>query len=189
MLLAFLGSMILPFWVLYATEVAGLKLYHWGVILLWSGVAKAVLSIFIGEIVDRYGSRKVFLLGFLIAIPSMFAFTFAKTFYSILILYTLVTLSSVFVWISSQVYLADSIPRERRGRVMAVLGSGMSVGVTGVGYASGFLIFLPNALGSIVGGMIYSLNPMYPWLLQGIVLIFGLIMTYMLIQDPEKVYE
>jgi MFS family permease len=189
MLLAFLGSMILPFWIFYATEVAGIGNFYWGVILLWSGVAKAVLSFFIGEIVDRYGSRKVFLAGFTLAIPGMFAFTLAKTYYSILILYTIVTLSSVLVWIGSQVYLADSIPRKKRGRVMAMVGSGMSVGVTGVGYASGFLIFLPNALGSIVGGLIYSLNPVYPWLLQGIVLTFGLIMTYMLIQDPERVYE
>lgn len=189
MLLAFLGSMILPFWIFYATEVAGIGNFYWGVILLWSGVAKAVLSFFIGEIVDRYGSRRVFLAGFALAIPSMFAFTLAKTYYSILILYTIITLSSVLVWIGSQVYLADSIPREKRGRVMAMVGSGMSVGVTGVGYASGFLIFLPNALGSLVGGLVYSLNPAYPWLLQGIVLSFGLIMTYMLIQDPEKVYE
>ncbi len=189
MLLAFLGSMILPFWILYATEVAGIGEYYWGVILLWSGAAKAVLSFFIGEIVDRYGSRKVFLAGFIIAIPSMFLFTLATTFYNILILYTIVTLSSVFVWIGSQVYLADSIPREKRGRVMAMVGSGMSIGVTGVGYASGFLIFLPNAIGSLVGGLIYSLDPMYPWLLQGIVLIFGLIMTYMLVYDPERVYE
>ncbi len=188
MLLAFLGSMILPFWVLYFTEVAGLGEYYWGAILLWSGVAKAVLSFFIGEIVDRFGSRKVFLAGFIIAIPSMFAFTLAKTYYSILILYVLVTVSSVIVWIASKVYLADSIPRPMRGRVMAVLGSGMSIGVTGVGYASGFLIFVPNALGSLVGGLIYSLNPMYPWLLQGIVLIFGFLMTYTLIHDPEKVY-
>jgi MFS family permease len=189
MLLAFLGSMILPFWILYATEVAGIGEYYWGVILLWSGVARAVLSFFIGEIVDRYGSRRVFLAGFIMAIPSMFLFTMAKTYYTILVLYTIVTLSSVLVWIGSQVYLADSIPREMRGRIMAMVGSGMSIGVTGVGYASGFLIFLPNALGSIVGGLIYSVNPSYPWLMQGIVLIFGLIMTYMLIQDPDQVYE
>jgi MFS family permease len=189
MLLAFLGSMILPFWILYATEVAGMANYYWGVILLWSGVARALLSIFIGEIVDRYGSRRVFLAGFIIAIPSMLLFTLAKTFYSILIMYTIVNLSSVLVWIGSQVYLANSIPREKRGRGMAMVGSGMSIGVTGVGYASGFLIFAPNAIGSLVGGVIYSLDPVYPWLLQGIILIVGLIMTYMLVYDPEQVYE
>ena len=189
MLLSFLGATILPFWILYATEVAGLSEYRWGIILLWSGLAKAVLSLFIGEIVDRYGSRKVFLAGFTISIPCMFAFTMATTFYSILILYSLVTLSSVFVWIASQVYLADSIPREKRGRIMAGVGSGMSIGITGVGRASGFLIFLPTAIGSIVGGVIYSVDPMYPWLLQGIVLTVGLLMTYLLIHNPEKVYE
>ncbi len=188
-LLSFLGATILPFWILYATEVAGLSEYRWGIILLWSGFAKAVLSFFIGEIVDRYGSRKVFLAGFIIAIPSMFAFTLTTTFYSILIIYSLVTIGSVFIWIASQVYLADSIPREKRGRIMAGVGSGMSIGITGVGKASGFLIFLPTAIGSIVGGLIYSIDPIYPWLLQGIVLIVGLLMTYLLIHNPEKAYE
>ncbi len=188
-LLSFLGATILPFWILYATEVAGLSEYRWGIILLWSGFAKAVLSFFIGEIVDRYGSRKVFLAGFIIAIPSMFAFTMTPSFYSILIIYSLVTIGSVFVWIASQVYLADSIPREKRGRIMAGVGNGMSIGITGVGKASGFLIFLPTAIGSIVGGLIYSIDPIYPWLLQGIVLTVGLMMTYLLIQNPEKVYE
>ena len=188
-LLSFLGATILPFWILYATEVAGLSEYRWGIILLWSGFAKAVLSFFIGEIVDRYGSRKVFLAGFIIAIPSMFAFTMTTSFYSILIIYSLVTIGSVFVCIASQVYLADSIPREKRGRIMAGVGNGMSIGITGVGKASGFLIFLPTAIGSIVGGFIYSIDPIYPWLLQGIVLTVGLMMTYLLIHNPEKVYE
>ena len=71
-------------------------------------------------------------------------------------------------------YIADSIPREKRGRIMAGVGSGMSIGITGVGRASGFLIFLPTAIGSIVGGLIYSVDPIYPWLLQGIVLTVGL---------------
>ena len=188
-LLSFLGATILPFWILYATDVAGLSEYRWGIILLWSGFAKAILSFFIGEIVDRYGSRKVFLAGFIIAIPSMFVFTMTTSFYSILIIYSLVTIGSVFVWIASQVYLADSIPREKRGRIMAGVGSGMSIGITGVGKASGFLIFLPTAIGSIVGGVIYSIDPIYPWLLQGIVLTVGLLMTYLLIHNPEKVYE
>jgi MFS family permease len=189
MLLSFLGSMILPFWILYATDALDLHPYQWGIILLWSGIAKAILSLFIGGIVDYYGSRKCLLFGLILAIPSMYGFTLAEGFWLALPMFTLITLSSVFIWISSQVYLADSIPRSIRGRIMAGLGSGMSLGVSGVGFASGFLIFLPKTLGSLVGGFIYYLNPQLPWLIQSLLLSVGLIYTYLKIHNPENPYE
>ncbi len=189
MLLAFLSNMILPFWIIYATLVIDLEPYQWGVILLWSGVAKAILSFFIGGIVDKIGSRKCFIVGFILAIPSMYIFTIVRGFWVVMFLYTVIVLSAVFMWIASQVYLADSIPREIRGRIMAGLGSGTSIGVTGVGFASGFLIFMPKTLGSILGGFIYNVNPAAPWILQSLLLSIGLAYTYLMIRNPEKPYD
>jgi DHA1 family multidrug resistance protein-like MFS transporter len=189
MLLSFLGSMILPFWILYATDALLLHPYEWSVILLWSGVARAVLSLFIGEIVDRNGARNCMLIGLAMGVVSMFGFTQAQGFWLVLPMYSLVTLSSVFIWISSQVYLADSIPREIRGRIMAGLGSGMSLGVSGVGFASGFLIFFPKTIGSLIGGLIYHIDPQLPWVIQSILLAIGFVYTYLRIHDPERPYE
>jgi MFS family permease len=189
MLLSFLGSMILPYWIFYAIDELGLQPYHWGVILLWSGVARAVLGIFIGEIVDHYGARNCMIFGLGLGILSMFGFTQAEGFWIALPTYSMITLSSVFIWISSQVYLADSIPREIRGRIMAGLGSGMSLGVSGVGFASGFLIFLPKTIGSLIGGYIYAFNHSLPWILQTILLSVGLVYTYLQIHNPENPYE
>jgi MFS family permease len=187
--LAFLNSMLLPFWVIYAVQVANLQPYEWGVILLWSGVAKALLSFFIGGIVDVLGFRKCFIVGFLLAIPGSFAFTMAKGFWMLLTLYTLIVFSAVFMWIASQVYLADSVPREIRGRVMAGLGSGTSIGVTGVGVASGFLIFLPKTIGSLAGGFIYDVNPAAPWVIQSLFLCVVLLYIYLMIRNPAEPYE
>ena len=188
MLLSFLGSMILPFWILYATDYLLLHPYEWSIILLWSGIARAVLSLFIGGIVDRYGSRNCLLFGLGMGIPSMYGFTLAQGFWLALPMFTFITLSAVFIWISSQVYLADSVPRNIRGRIMAGLGSGTSLGVSGVGYVSGFLIFLPKTLGSLAGGFIYHLNPQLPWILQSLLLTLGLVYTYLKIKDPEHRY-
>jgi MFS family permease len=189
MLLSFLSSMILPFWIIYAINELNLNPYEWGVILLWSGIAKAFLSLFIGEIVDRYGSRKCFLFGFGVAVPSMYIFTLAKGFWLALAMFTLITLSGVFIWIASQVYLADSIPRENRGRIMAGLGSGMTIGVSGVGFTTGFLLFLPKTLGSIAGGFIYNLSPQLPWVIQSVLLTIGFLYTYLMIKNPEEPYH
>lgn len=189
MLLSFLGSMILPFWILYATDYLMLHPYEWSIILLWSGIARAVLSLFIGGIVDRYGARNCLLFGLGMGVPSMYGFTLAQGFWLALPMFTLITLSAVFIWISSQVYLADSIPRNIRGRIMAGLGSGTSLGVSGVGFVSGFLIFLPKTLGSLVGGLIYHLNPQLPWILQSLLLTAGLVYAYLKIHEPEHRYE
>jgi len=189
MLLSFLSSMILPFWIIYATREIGMSEYMWGVVLLWSGVAKAGLSLFIGGIVDRFGARNCFITGLLVSIPSMYMFTFAEDYRTTLLLYTVIVLGAVLIWISSQVYLADSIPKAMRGRVMAGLGSGITLGVTGVGFPTGFLVFFPKILGNLVGGLIYALRPSAPWTLQSVLLAAALVYLWFMLEEPEKAEE
>ncbi len=187
MLMATLGSIVLPFWVVFANEVIGITEYEFGLIMLVGGIGKTIFSLIIGPLVDKIGSRKCFFITFAISIPGMYLFTMAQSFWSALIVYFLLVISSAFMWIASSAYLANSIPREMRGRVMAGLGSGMSVGVTGGGYSSGFLIFIPMSVGSIISGYIYDYNSALPWILQTVFLTVGLIMTLLWLKDPEQV--
>jgi len=186
MLIAFMGSLILSFWVVFANEVIGLTEYEFGVIMLVGGVSKTIVSFVIGPIVDRLGARKCFIVTFAIAIPGMYLFTLAQSFWTAMIVYGTLVVSSAFMWIASSAYLADSIPREMRGRVMAGLGSGMSIGVTGGGYSSGFLVFIPMTLGSLISGYIYSFDAAMPWILQSVLLTLALISTVVWLRDPEK---
>ena len=186
MLMATLGSIVLPFWVVFANEFIGISEYQFGVIMLVGGIGKTIFSLVIGPLVDRIGSKKCFLITFAISIPGMYLFTLAKSFWTAMIVYFLLVISSAFMWIASSAYLANSIPRAMRGRVMAGLGSGMSVGVTGGGYSSGFLIFIPMSIGSIISGYIYDYNAALPWILQTVFLTIGLIMTMIWLKDPEN---
>lgn len=186
MLMATLGSIVLPFWVVFANEVIGLTAYEFGLIMLVGGVAKTIFSLAIGPLVDKLGARKCFLATFVIAIPGMYLFTLTTSFWTAMIIYVALVISSAFMWIASSAYLADTIPRSMRGRVMAGLGSGTSVGVTGGGYSSGFLVFIPMTIGSLISGYIYSYNAALPWILQTVFLSVGLIMTLMWLKDPEK---
>jgi MFS family permease len=185
-LMASLGSIVLPFWVVFANEVIGLSEYEFGTIMLIGGIFKTIFSLLIGPLVDRLGARKCFIATYVIAIPSMYLFTLARNFWVAMLIYVILVVSSAFMWIASSAYLADSIPREKRGRVMAGLGSGMSVGVTGGGYSSGFLIFIPMTLGSLVSGYIYDYNSSLPWILQTVFLSVGLLMTFFWLKDPER---
>jgi MFS family permease len=189
MLLSLVGNLVLPFWVVYATEVVKLSAYEWGIVLLIGGITKTVMSLFIGGLVDRIGSRKCMLLGFVIAIPMMTLFTFVTGFWMVIPVYMALIVSSSLMWISSSVYLANTIPRASRGRIMSALGSGMSVGVSGGGYASGFLVFIPMAIGSKLGGFIYTYNPAYPWFIQSVFLIVGMALCFFYIKDPKQVEQ
>ena len=88
-------------------------------------------------------------------------------------------------WIASGVRIADSIPRNIRGRIMAGLGQGIPLGITGGGYAQGFMLFIPSALGSLISGYIYDYNPAYPWYLQSILLALCLLLVIKLVKEPD----
>ena len=185
-LLTFINAIVAPFWILYAKEVIGLSAYQWGSILLVAGLTKTAISVSIGNFVDRWGPRKCMLIGFGLAIPTVGAFIVSQSLVQTAIIYVILITSNAFIWISTNVLLADSIPRNTRGRVMATMGQGIGVGVGGGGYARGFLLFIPATLGSLIGGYVYEYNPSLPWMIQASVLLLSVVLTYALVREPEK---
>ena len=95
-------------------------------------------------------------------------------------------LALAFLWIASSVLLADTIPRNIRGRVMAAMGQGLGVGISGGGYSRGFLLFIPATIGSFLGGYIYDFDPAMPWLIQSAFLLLGIALTVVLVEEPEN---
>ena len=184
-LLIFISSIVQPFWIVYANEVIGLSTYDWVAILLVSGVVKTAVSMAVGGLVDRLGARKCMLVALVLAIPTVVAFTLARSFDQALVVYMSLVVSNAFLWIASNVLLADTIPRATRGRVMATLGQGIGVGISGGGYAQGFLLFIPATIGSFVGGYIYESSPSLPWLIQATVLALGMALVFAFVREPE----
>jgi MFS family permease len=185
-LLSFVGSLVTPFWIIYAKEIIGIDAYGWGVILLIGGVANTIMALIVGGMVDKMGPKKCMMISFILAVPGMALFPFVTTFLQAMLVWVLMMIASAFLWISSSVFLADSIPRVMRGRIMAGVGQGVSFGVSGGGYASGFLLFIPMTIGNLIGGYIYEYNPQYPWFIQVVTLTLALGMTYLIVKEPER---
>ncbi len=185
-LLSFVGSLVTPFWIIYAKQIIGIDAYGWGVILLIGGVANTIMALIVGGLVDKIGPRKCMMISFVLAVPGMALFTYATSFVSAMLIWVLMMFASAFLWIASSVFLADSIPRVMRGRIMAGIGQGVSFGVSGGGYASGFLLFIPMTIGNLIGGYIYAYNPQLPWLIQVVTLTIALVMTFFIVKEPEK---
>jgi len=86
--------------------------------------------------------------------------------------------------------MADYIPRDMRGRVMAAIGRGsVLVGATGGGTGGpgmGYLFPIPVMVASVLGGLLYTLNPTYPWICMLGITIIQLLSLVFFIRDPEK---
>jgi predicted MFS family arabinose efflux permease len=95
MLLTLVGSTILPFWVVYATEVIKLSAYDWDLVMLIGGVTKTIISIIIGTIVDKIGSRKCMLASYILAIPLMAVFTLSTSLYNVIPIYVVLVILAV----------------------------------------------------------------------------------------------
>ena len=185
-IIAVTGNLVLPFWVVYAQQVKGISPYEWGIILLMAGATRSVISFLIGDLVDKLGPKKCILIGFAISIPCSVLFVSASGFWQMAPIYLILVVGSAFAWIASSVLLADIIPKNLRGRVMSGVGQGIGLGVSGGGYASGFLLFIPLSIGSVLSGYIFTINPTYPWLILAAFMALAAVITILFIHEPAK---
>lgn len=180
-----------PFWVVYTTEVIGLSKINWGLILLLESILKTLLTIPFGIIADRYSRTKILLVAILFSLISIPTIIFAKNFVHVLLIRFGVGLAGSLLMPTSVALMADYIPREMRGRVMAAIGRGaFMVGAAGGGTGGpgmGYIFTLPVMASSIIGGILYTLNPIYPWIVVLVTIIIQLLTLIFFIRDPIKV--
>ena len=178
-----------PFWVVYVTEVIGLTSIDWGIILLFEAVLRTTLAIPCGMIADRYSRTTTLVAAVSLTLIFFPSLILAKTFIHVLVIRLGIGLAGALFIPSSTALLADSIPRDLRGRMMAAIGRGQvlvgSVGGGTGGPGMGYLFTIPVMVASVVGGLLYSLNPMYPWLCILGTTIIQFISVILFIRDPH----
>jgi MFS family permease len=179
-----------PFWVVYAVDEIGLSSSEWGLILLIESAIRIVLFIPAGELVDRWGRTASLTVALLLALISIPTFVFATSFVSVLVLRSITAMGFVIAIPACTALMADLVPRQMRGRVMAALGQGgIMLGAAGGGTggpAVGFVITIPLMLASLAGGILYAANPAYPWVFVFFTTLLSLLLTVLFIRDPQK---
>ena len=180
-----------PFWVIYVIEIIGLSSIEWGLILLLESILKTVLTYPSGMIADRYSKRLIVFVAMLLSLISLPSLILAKTFTHVLLIRLVAGLAGTLLIPSSTALLADYIPRNLRGRVMAAIGRGsFMIGATGGGIGGpgmGYIFTLPVMFASVLGGLLYSMNPIYPWLCILGTTIIQLLSVVFFIRDPKQV--
>lgn len=190
-ILGFMANAVVgPFWVVYAVHRIGLSSVEWGLILLTETALRNLMNIPAGIMVDRYGRTRFILSSLLLYLASIPLFAFTDGFVEVLLIRAAVAVANAFFMPACSALMADMVPRDMRGRVMAALGRGTvmigaAAGGTG-GPGVGFLVTIPLMIASLAGGYLYAYNPTYPWLFVFIVMAISLILSALFIRDPKE---
>ena len=143
-----------------------------------------------GFLTDKYGRTQFIFASLLLCGAFIPLFVFAQTLAYVVAIRCAITLASTFASPASSALLADIIPRDIRGRVMAAVGRGSvrigaASGGTG-GPSVGFFTIIPIALASLAGGYLYQWHNTSPWAVVFIVTIIAVVITALFIRDPKQ---
>ena len=185
-LASFAGAMVGPFWGIYAKEIVNLSIADWATIITMNSILLLVLSVPAGLIIDKIGNRKTIIAMLILSIFNGFLFTQSTSFMQTLAVMLYITFISAFISPAAHAFVADIVPREIRARITSAYGRG-SIGIIGGvgGAGGGYVVAIPSLIGSIVGGVIYSFNPTYPWLIQTGFLAICFILGTLLLKETE----
>ena len=179
-----------PFWVVYATEEVGLSSAGWGLILLIETVLRLVMFIPAGMLVDRWGRTATLLASLSLSLIAIPLFVFVTGFASALLIRCAIAVSFALAIPSCTALMADIVPRSMRGRVMSALGQGgIMIGPAGGGTGGpgmGYVVTIPLILASMLGGILYTINPVLPWVFVLCTTLLSILLIVLFVRDPKE---
>ena len=189
----FFNNMTVSYWVVHAVDQIGLTKLQWGTVLLIAAVVNVTLLLPGGFVVDRVGAKRVltFALG-LSAVP-LLLFPLSRGFWDVTLLFAAMTFTNSFLISGAPAYMAQAVPPERRGRVMATLGQGMLLvntrGGGSGGPGMGAILAIPSIIGSVLGGFFYDYNPALPWMLFGASMAVSSVICGVFVTTPDETHR
>ena len=183
---ALTGAMVGPFRVLYATDVIMLSVSEWATILFIGGLVSIILSVPAGMIVDKIGNRRIIVTMLLLSLFPGILFVYSTTFVQVLATQLSLTAIASFLTPAAHALMADTVPRDIRARIISAYGRG-TIGIRGGGFGvgAGYILTIPILFGSMTGGLVYSVNPLYPWMIQSASLFLCFVISVLFLKEPK----
>ena len=181
----FFVSLTSGFWLVRATEELGLTTYQWGVVMLVSGSINVLLSIPAGGLVDRLSKKWIIGISMMAGSLPTLLFLKATTYHHILILAGAITLVNIFINPAFQAIFANMTPRAKRGRIMALMGSG-GVRLLQGAWGSGIIGMIAQTSGTFLSGYLYRYDKSLPWMFLSASLVITGVLFILLIKEPKE---
>jgi MFS family permease len=128
-----LGAMQSPlfniFEVLYVRNVIGLSNIEWGFLATIFRIVQIMISIPIGKLLDKISRKSAIIPGSILLMITTLLFVYSRGFQQALLVYILFMMFGALYIPAFNALRADLIPREKRGRIMAIIGTLGSVAV------------------------------------------------------------
>ena len=178
-----------PFWVVYVTTHIGLSSSEWGLVLLAETALRNLATVPAGFLIDHYG-RCRFIIAALVVSLVIPLFVWTGSFAQVLLIRCLIGLATASLSPAMGALMADTVPSQTRGRVMAAIGrgsvmiGGASGGIGGPG--TGYLITGPLVAASLAGGALYAWNPVSPFVVVFGLTLMALVVAFRSMRDPQK---
>jgi MFS family permease len=172
LLSAFEEPIWFTFMSLYVLDVVRLSVLDWGFINTVYVGAVLLIGFPLGKVVDKVGRHKSLVFAYLfIFTPFSVFFILSRDFTQLLLAYLLFAVGRGLVMPAYSALQADIIPRDKRGRIMGTIGT---------------LNVLAMVPASALGGVLYEVNPAWPFILAaafgvsvGLVILFA-------VKEPTK---
>ena len=137
------------------------------------GAVKAVLNLFAGSMSDRWGRKRMLVLGWLFGLPVPFILLFAPDWNWIIFANVLLGINQGLAWSMTVNMKIDLVGKKRRGLALGLNEFAGYVSVALVGFVTGYL------------AATYGLKP-YPFFLGIIFALLGLLISFFVVKDTRK---
>ena len=137
------------------------------------GAIKAILNLFAGSMSDRWGRKRMLVLGWLFGIPVPFILLFAPDWNWIIFANVLIGINQGLAWSMTVNMKIDLVGKERRGLALGLNEFAGYVSVAVVGFVTGYI------------AAIYGLKP-YPFFLGIVFALLGFIISWLIVKDTRN---
>lgn len=162
------------FYSLYAYDVVGVTGIQWGLIYTIGSLTLILVGYPAGRIVDRIGRRRSMLLAYLFSTPALMVFIVARGFTQMVLVDVSFRVSMALFFPALMALRADIVPRDRRGRIMGLMGTLRSLAI------------VPAAT---VFGYLYEVNRAYPYIIGVIIEVVTVAIIFGLVAEPTRLEE
>jgi MFS family permease len=171
LLFSFETPMFSLYLALYASDAAGVSGLQWGLITSMGTVVMLLLGLPVGRLVDGFGRRRILLLAYLFSTPVLLALGHVKGFTMMALAFVSFMVCNTLRFPAYSALQADLIPQDRRGRVLGLMGTLRN------------LAMVPAAT---VFGLLYQVDPVYPFYLGAAVELAAVGIILFLIKEPGR---